>query len=119
LRTGSNINDQQEHVCETVYLLAALNNLYAAKSLSRKVKSMMSNGANTLFGSLKQLDAGLLNVGYVEAGPSGAPHLDASAYARKFSGRYVHRIITGGVGHNLPQEAPLAFAQAIIDVDNF
>ena len=36
--------------------------------------------------------------------------------ARKFSGRYEHRLITGGVGHNLPQEAPKAFAQAIIDV---
>jgi len=48
-----------------------------------------------------------------------APHLDASAYARKFSGRYAHRIITGGVGHNLPQEAPQAFAQAIVDVDGY
>ena len=47
----------------------------------------------------------------------GAAHPDASAYARKFSGRYAHRVITGGVGHNLPQEAPQAFAQAIIDVD--
>jgi pimeloyl-ACP methyl ester carboxylesterase len=47
------------------------------------------------------------------------PHPDAGAYARKFSGRYAHRIITGGVGHNLPQEAPQAFAQAVIDVDGF
>ncbi len=53
----------------------------------------------------------------LEGDANGAAHLDASAYARKFSGRYAHRIITGGVGHNLPQEAPLAFAQAIIDVD--
>jgi pimeloyl-ACP methyl ester carboxylesterase len=53
----------------------------------------------------------------LEGDANGAPHPDASAYARKFSGRYAHRVITGGVGHNLPQEAPLAFAQAIVDVD--
>ncbi len=48
---------------------------------------------------------------------NGAFHLPASAYAGKFSGRYEHRVITGGVGHNLPQESPQAFAQAILDVD--
>ena len=37
----------------------------------------------------------------------------------KFSGEYVHRTITGGIGHNLPQEAPQAFAQAVVDVDGF
>ena len=46
----------------------------------------------------------------------GAPHPDPSAYAKKFSGKYEHRNLTGGIGHNLPQEAPQAFAQAIIDV---
>ena len=55
----------------------------------------------------------------LEGDANGAPHLDASAYAGKFSGSYAHRIITGGVGHNLPQEAPQAFAQAIEDVDTF
>jgi pimeloyl-ACP methyl ester carboxylesterase len=55
----------------------------------------------------------------LEGDANGAPHPDASAYAKKFSGSYAHRIITGGVGHNLPQEAPLAFAQAVIDVDGF
>jgi pimeloyl-ACP methyl ester carboxylesterase len=55
----------------------------------------------------------------LEGDANGAPHPEASAYAGKFSGKYAHRIITGGVGHNLPQEAPLAFAQAIIDVDAF
>ncbi len=55
----------------------------------------------------------------LEGDANGAPHPDASAYARKFSGRYAHRIITGGVGHNLPQEAPLDFAQAVIDVESF
>jgi pimeloyl-ACP methyl ester carboxylesterase len=55
----------------------------------------------------------------LEGDANGAPHLDASAYAKKFSGRYLHRIVTGGVGHNLPQEAPQAFAQAVIDADRF
>jgi len=48
---------------------------------------------------------------------NGAPYPDTSAYAQKFVGKYEHRIITGGIGHNLPQEAPQAFAQAILDVD--
>jgi pimeloyl-ACP methyl ester carboxylesterase len=52
----------------------------------------------------------------MEGDSNGAPHPDASAYAKKFSGKYEHRIITGGVGHNLPQEAPQAFAQAVIDI---
>ena len=52
----------------------------------------------------------------MEGDANGAPHPPASAYAKKFSGRYEHRTIAGGVGHNLPQEAPRAFAQAVIDV---
>ncbi len=52
----------------------------------------------------------------LEGDANGAPHPEPSAYAKKFSGRYEHRTITGGIGHNLPQEAPQAFAQAIIDV---
>jgi pimeloyl-ACP methyl ester carboxylesterase len=52
----------------------------------------------------------------LEGDANGAPHPDASAYARKFSGKYSHRLITGGVGHNLPQEAPRDFAKAVIDV---
>ena len=52
----------------------------------------------------------------LEGDANGAPHADASAYAGKFTGKYEHRIISGGVGHNLPQEAPQAFAQAVIDV---
>ncbi|HEV7127161.1 MAG TPA: alpha/beta hydrolase [Ktedonobacterales bacterium] len=55
----------------------------------------------------------------LEGDANGAPHPEASAYAGKFSGRYAHRVITGGVGHNLPQEAPQGFAQAIVDVDSF
>jgi len=52
----------------------------------------------------------------LEGDANGAPRPDPSAYAKKFSGRYSHRLIKGGVGHNLPQEAPKAFAEAIIDV---
>jgi len=52
----------------------------------------------------------------MEGDANGAPHPDPSAYAAKFTGRYAHRTITGGIGHNLPQEAPAAFAQAILDV---
>ena len=55
----------------------------------------------------------------LEGDANGAPHPEASAYAGKFSGKYAHRVIEGDVGHNLPQEAPLDFAQAIIDVDNY
>jgi pimeloyl-ACP methyl ester carboxylesterase len=53
----------------------------------------------------------------LEGDANGAPHPDASVYAGKFAGRYEHRLITGGVGHNLPQEAPGDFAQAVIDVE--
>jgi pimeloyl-ACP methyl ester carboxylesterase len=55
----------------------------------------------------------------LEGDANGAPHLDPSAYANKFSGKYANRIITGGVGHNLPQEAPEAFAKAVIEVDGY
>jgi pimeloyl-ACP methyl ester carboxylesterase len=53
----------------------------------------------------------------LEGDANGAPHPDPSTYAGKFSGRYSHRTIEGGIGHNLPQEAPEAFAKAVIDVD--
>jgi pimeloyl-ACP methyl ester carboxylesterase len=52
----------------------------------------------------------------MEGDANGAPHPDPATYAKKFSGKYSHRTIKGGVGHNLPQEAPRAFAEAIIDV---
>jgi pimeloyl-ACP methyl ester carboxylesterase len=55
----------------------------------------------------------------LEGDANGAPHPDAGAYAKKFSGKYAHRVVGGGVGHNLPQEAPREFAQAVIDVDGF
>jgi pimeloyl-ACP methyl ester carboxylesterase len=53
----------------------------------------------------------------LEGDANGAPHPEPSVYAKKFSGRYEHRLIKGGIGHNLPQEAPQAFAQAVVDVD--
>jgi pimeloyl-ACP methyl ester carboxylesterase len=52
----------------------------------------------------------------LEGDANGAPHPDASVYAKKFSGKYTHRIIKGGVGHNLPQEAPQAFAEAVVEI---
>ena len=55
----------------------------------------------------------------MEGDANGAPHLPAEAYAKKFSGPYEYRLITDGIGHNLPQEAPQAFAQAVIDVDKY
>jgi pimeloyl-ACP methyl ester carboxylesterase len=55
----------------------------------------------------------------MEGDDNGAPHPPPSAYAKQFVGKYEHRNITGGIGHNLPQEAPEAFAKAVIDVDKF
>lgn len=52
----------------------------------------------------------------LEGDANGAPHPEPSAYAKKFSGRYAHRTIKGGVGHNLPQEAPQAFSEAVVNV---
>ena len=52
----------------------------------------------------------------LEGDANGAPHAEPSSYAKKFSGRYEHRTITGGIGHNLPREAQQAFAQAIVDI---
>jgi pimeloyl-ACP methyl ester carboxylesterase len=55
----------------------------------------------------------------MEGDANGAFHLPPNAYAAKFTGKYEHRNLTGGIGHNIPQEAPKAFAQAVIDVDKF
>jgi pimeloyl-ACP methyl ester carboxylesterase len=55
----------------------------------------------------------------LEGDANGAPHPDPAAYSKRFSGKYQHRTLSGGIGHNLPQEAPQSFAQAIIDVDKF
>jgi pimeloyl-ACP methyl ester carboxylesterase len=55
----------------------------------------------------------------LEGDANGAPHPDPSSYRNKFSGKYLHKTLTGGIGHNLPQEAPRAFADAIIEVDSY
>jgi len=99
----------------------------SAAAQSRKVDAAdvprVKRGTNTSFGPLKQIDAGVLNIGYAEARPkgdaNGAPHPDPSAYAKKFAGKYTHRNIKGGIGHNLPQEAPQAFAKAVVEVDGY
>jgi len=52
----------------------------------------------------------------LEGDANGAPHPEPGSYAKKFSGKYEHRTITGGIAHNLPQEAPQAFAEAVINV---
>jgi pimeloyl-ACP methyl ester carboxylesterase len=54
----------------------------------------------------------------LEGDANGAPHAEPGAYAKKFAGKYAHRLIKGGVGHNLPQEAPRAFAEAVVEVDS-
>ena len=55
----------------------------------------------------------------LEGDANGAPHPDPAAYESKFAGKYLHRTVVGGVGHNLPQEAPKAFTDAVIEVDGF
>ncbi|MDN5284643.1 MAG: alpha/beta hydrolase [Mucilaginibacter sp.] len=55
----------------------------------------------------------------LEGDANGAPHLDPVSYRNKFSGKYTHHTITGGIGHNLPQEAPQAFADAVVEVDGY
>jgi len=65
---------------------------------------------------LAQLPAITVPTITLQGDADGAPHPDPSAYAARFSGRYEHRLVTGGIGHNLPQEAPQAFAQAVVDI---
>src|SRR5207245_6462428 len=55
----------------------------------------------------------------LEGDANGAPHPEAAAYRNKFSGKYTHRILQGGIGHNLPQEAPQGFADAIVEVAGY
>ncbi|HEY1138788.1 MAG TPA: alpha/beta hydrolase, partial [Lysobacter sp.] len=52
----------------------------------------------------------------IEGDANGAPHPAPESYAKRFTGPYEHRLFTGGIGHNPPQEAPKEFAQAVIDV---
>ena len=88
-------------------------------------------GTNVSFGPLKNIDAGLLNVAYAEAGPANGPPVillhgwpyDIHSYVDVApllaSAGYRVIVIQGGIGHNLPQEAPRAFADAVVEVDRF
>ncbi|WP_250625008.1 alpha/beta fold hydrolase [Pinirhizobacter soli] len=73
------------------------------------------------FDELEKKLAALPSIGVptitMEGDANGAPHPEPASYAKRFTGRYEHRLITGGIGHNLPQEAPEAFAKAVMDVD--
>jgi pimeloyl-ACP methyl ester carboxylesterase len=75
------------------------------------------------YDELEQRLAGAPTIGVptitLEGDANGAPHLDPSVYAGKFTGKYSHRTIEGGIGHNLPQEAPQAFADAVLEVDTY
>lgn len=53
---------------------------------------------------------------FCRTAPLGVAAAKLTAHAKKFTGKYQHRTVTGGIGHNLPQDAPQAFAQAIMDV---
>ena len=53
----------------------------------------------------------------LEGDANGAPHPPPESYAKRFTGKYAHRLLTGGIGHNPPQEDPTAFVQAIIDAE--
>jgi pimeloyl-ACP methyl ester carboxylesterase len=55
----------------------------------------------------------------LEGDANGAPHPEPGTYAARFTGPYSHRTVTGGIGHNLPQEAPQAFTDAIVEVDGY
>ncbi len=71
---------------------------------------------DVLEGQLAKLPVITIPTITMEGDANGAPHPAPSAYASKFSGKYEHRDVTGGIGHNLPQEAPEAFAKAVLDV---
>lgn len=82
----------------------------------------LANGESKYDDYEKRLAQGpIINVPTItlEGDANGAPHPDPSVYAKKFSAKYSHRTIKGGIGHNLPQEAPKEFAEAIIDVDGY
>ena len=73
------------------------------------------------FDALEQKLATLPSIGVptitIEGDANGAPHPEPAAYARRFTGKYEHRLFKGGIGHNPPQEAPQEFARAVIDAD--
>jgi len=84
------------------------------------VEQMVKQGSGTVV-KKRLAQAPVITVPTItlEGDANGARHPDPSSYAKKLSGKYAHRTITGGVGHNLPQEAPEAFASAVIDVNGY
>jgi pimeloyl-ACP methyl ester carboxylesterase len=85
-------------------------------------RQALAEGEANYAGLEKRLAAGpVITVPTItlEGDANGAPHLDPSAYAKKFSEKYRHLTLNGGIGHNLPQEAPEAFANAVIEVDGY
>lgn len=92
---------------------AALRSQRAAIGPAPNWQQVISNG-ETRCDALEQRLAGACDRrvdNHARRHANGAPHPEASAYARMFSGKYEHRLISGGIGHNLPQEAPEAFAR--------
>ena len=80
----------------------------------------LADGQSKYDGLEKQLAAGpVITVPTITLESDGAPQPDPGSYAKKFSGKYKHRLLNAGIGHNLPQEAPRQFADAIIEVDRF
>jgi pimeloyl-ACP methyl ester carboxylesterase len=130
---------QQINHDRRLFLGAAAMTLAAAQFGMSDVARPPAARPNKSFGPLKQIDAGVLNIGQydtlerqlaqfplitvptitLEGDANGAPHPDPSAYAKKFFGKYSHRLIKGGIGHNLPQEAPQGFAEAVVAVDGY
>jgi len=80
-----------------------------------KPTALRSTGGDTVEKQLAALPTIGVAAITLEGDANGAPHPETAAYAKRFTGPYEHRNIGGGVGHNLPQEAPRAFAQAVID----
>jgi hypothetical protein len=114
---------------------AALSVAAAELSTIRLAAAQTQPGTHTSFPAVKQIEAGELNIGYGEAGPANGtpvilphdpkyasdfdgPNASGTAYREKFTGKYSHRILPG-IGHDVPQEAPQAFADAIVAVDQF
>jgi pimeloyl-ACP methyl ester carboxylesterase len=105
-----------QHFDRATFPVAATSNArcgFPAFTLTCLLRAKVYGGAGRAMRNI----AGLPSIGVptitLEGDANGAPHLEPS----DFSGKYAHRTIKGGIGHNLPQEAPAAFAQAVIDVD--
>ena len=99
------------------YSIAA-QRLWIIRIKSPSQSTIIAGGSASPRASPKLAEAPAIGVPTItmEGDANGAPHPEPSSYATKFSGKYQHRTIKGGVGHNLPQEAPQAFVKAIVEV---